>query len=58
MIAPQKDRRSAGRSFFTAVLVLSGIAALSLLNHRRGNVVPSHQPSGGAVLLRRDEEVR
>lgn len=57
MITPQKHRRPAGRTFYTAILALSVIAVLSLLDPRRQNVEPAHHLIGKSVLVRQDEEV-
>ncbi len=57
MNAPTKSRRPAGRTFYTTVLALSILAALSFLTNRRADAEPSGQLVGRS-LARRDEEVR
>ena len=57
MTAPPKRKRPAGRTFYTTVLALSILAALSSFNNRREDVQSSDQLTGRS-LVRRDEEVR
>ena len=58
MDTPLQRKRSAGRTFYTTVLLLSVLATISLLNKgRAGDVEPSHQLAGRS-LEKRDEEVR
>ncbi|KAF7513653.1 hypothetical protein GJ744_007704 [Endocarpon pusillum] len=58
MNAPPKRERPAGRTFYTTVLAISTIAALSFINHHRGNAGLSHQLEGRSLVFRRDEECR
>jgi hypothetical protein len=56
MNAPTKRRRPAGRTFYTTVLALSTVAALSFLNRWRADVEP-RQLQGRSLLSPRDQEV-
>lgn len=58
MNAPPKRKRPAGRTFYTTVLAISTIAALSFINHHRGSAGLSHQLEGRSLVVRRDAEVR
>ncbi|ERF75427.1 hypothetical protein EPUS_00220 [Endocarpon pusillum Z07020] len=58
MYAPPKRERPAGRTFYTTVLAISTIAALSFINHHRGSAGLSHQLEGRSLGFRRDEECR
>lgn len=57
MNAVTKCKRPAGRTFYTTVLALSVLAALSFLSHR-GEGDGSSNRLVGRSLVRRDEEVR
>ncbi len=58
MIAPPKRRRPAGRTFYTTVLALSAVAAISFINPHHRSAESSHPLGGRLLLSKRDQEVR